>query len=96
MCKGPHPARDVPKLGSLSALLEQMEADGQEETGMIGSLRLLNALKTTSKAKSRGLMYVDIHVNGRATQAMVDTGTTHNFVSEGEAKRLGLTWTKSE
>ncbi|EFH40037.1 predicted protein [Arabidopsis lyrata subsp. lyrata] len=94
-----HTARDFLKLGSLYAFLEKAEVDVQEETGMIGFLQLLNDLKTTtttSKAKSKGLMYVDIYFNGRATQAMVDTGATHNFVSEGEARRLGLTWTKGD
>ncbi|RVW96752.1 Retrovirus-related Pol polyprotein from transposon 297 [Vitis vinifera] len=35
-------------------------------------------------------MYVEAVVNGKATKALVDTGATHNFVSEGEAKRLEL------
>ncbi|KAL1224846.1 hypothetical protein V5N11_015624 [Cardamine amara subsp. amara] len=96
VCKGPHPARDFLKLGLLSALIEQEEADAREDTSMLGSLQLLNALKTTpaSKGASKGLMYVDVNINGQATQAMVDTGATHIFVSEGEARRLGLTWTK--
>lgn len=35
-------------------------------------------------------MYVDVVVNGREARAMVDTGATHNFVNEAEARRLGL------
>ena len=35
-------------------------------------------------------MYVEALVNGKATKALVDTGATHNFVSEDEAKRLKL------
>lgn len=35
-------------------------------------------------------MYVDVKMNGVATQALVDTGDSHNFVTIEEAKRLGL------
>ena len=35
-------------------------------------------------------MYVDVSINGKPTRAMVDTGATHNFISDREAKRLGL------
>ncbi|RVW96014.1 RNA-directed DNA polymerase-like [Vitis vinifera] len=40
--------------------------------------------------QSKGLMYVEALVNGKATKALVDTGAIHNFVSEDEAKRLEL------
>lgn len=42
------------------------------------------------RPKSTQLMYVDVIVNDRKAQAMVDTGATHNFASENEAKRLDL------
>ena len=35
-------------------------------------------------------MYVPCVVNGRAVSALVDTGATHNFVSNGMALELGL------
>ncbi|RVW66448.1 Retrovirus-related Pol polyprotein from transposon 17.6 [Vitis vinifera] len=35
-------------------------------------------------------MYMEALVNGKATKALVDTGATHNFVSEDEARRLEL------
>ncbi|RVW42674.1 RNA-directed DNA polymerase-like [Vitis vinifera] len=50
----------------------------------VGSLQLLNALKVKPMPKtpqSKGLMYVE---------ALVNTGATHNFVSEDEARRLEL------
>ncbi|RVW72185.1 hypothetical protein CK203_059524 [Vitis vinifera] len=59
----------------------------------MGSLQLLNALKAKPMPKtpqSKGLMYVEALVNGKATKALVDTGVTHNFVSEDEARRLEL------
>ena len=35
-------------------------------------------------------MYVDIELNDQITHAIVDTGATHNFITDREAKRLGL------
>ena len=65
----------------------------------MGAMHLLNALRgqvgenlkvKPLKAWSRELMYVDIKLNGQTTYAMVDTGTTHNFITDREAKRFGL------
>ena len=33
-------------------------------------------------------------MNGMSTKAMIDTGATHNFVSEEEARRLKLQTSK--
>lgn len=33
---------------------------------------------------------MEVFLNGRTTKAMVDTGATHNFITETEAARLGL------
>ena len=35
-------------------------------------------------------MYKDDKVDGEATQVMVDTGASHNFINAEEAKRVGL------
>ncbi|XP_043717547.1 uncharacterized protein LOC122665462 [Telopea speciosissima] len=90
LCDGPHWARDCPKRKALNALLEK----GKEEAHM-GSLQQLGAIKakaTEVKATTsqKGLMYVEVHINGKPSRAMVDTGATHNFVSMEEAKKLGL------
>ncbi|KAK3026149.1 hypothetical protein RJ639_042592 [Escallonia herrerae] len=37
--------------------------------------------KKKSDVIGKGLMYVDIKVNGKAIRAMVDTGATHNYIS---------------
>ncbi|KAK2987592.1 hypothetical protein RJ640_027893 [Escallonia rubra] len=50
--------------------------------------------KKKSDVPRKGLMYVDIKVNGKAIKAMVDTGATHNYISSTEVERLGLTLEK--
>ena len=60
-------------------------------------MQLLNALKIKQAKKqpqSKGLMYVEAKVNGMSTKTMIDTGATHNFVSEEEARRLKLRTSK--
>ncbi|XP_021837969.1 DNA damage-inducible protein 1-like [Spinacia oleracea] len=43
-----------------------------------------------TREESTNMMYVDLVINGRNARAMVDTGASHNFVTEEEARRLGL------
>ncbi|KAJ7982631.1 Retrotransposon protein, putative, Ty3-gypsy subclass [Quillaja saponaria] len=69
-----------------------------KQTGTIremGALRFIGALKkhaeSSKKSGDKGLMFVKGHLGGKpATSVMLDTGATHNFVSEAEAKKLGL------
>ena len=90
LCDGPHWARDYPKRKALNAMIEKKKNEGDAQ---VGSLQLLNALKAKPIPKtpqSKGLIYVEALVNGKATKALVDISATHNFVSEDEAKRLEL------
>ncbi|KAI3453949.1 hypothetical protein Pfo_010612 [Paulownia fortunei] len=100
VCKGPHTMSNCPKLGSLSAMVERNEAAAtmDEGTSNIGSIRLLNALnaKPLPATSSKGLMYVEAYISGKPTKALVDTGATHNFITEEEANRLGLRWSRGE
>lgn len=81
-------------LNALQATQSEPAQEEDEEPTRIGALRLLNAVKKQveegNKAPTKGLMYVDLKRNGKATRAMVDTGATHNFVARPEAQRLGL------
>ncbi|KAE8726163.1 Detected protein of unknown function [Hibiscus syriacus] len=95
LCKGPHPMSSCPKLGSLSAIVDRQDTEFQAE---MGSLQVLNALKAKSltPTPSNGLMYVEVVINEKLTRAMVDTGTTHNFVSKDETNSLGLKYTGAQ
>ncbi|GJV02083.1 putative nucleotidyltransferase, ribonuclease H [Tanacetum coccineum] len=59
----------------------------------MGSIRILNAIKAKTevpKVVGKGLQYVEATINGVKVRALVDSGATHNFVADDEAKRLGI------
>ena len=96
LCDGPHWARQCPKRKALSAMIER-ETEQEGDNTHMGSMQLLNALKakqTKKQHQSKGIMYVEAQVNGMSAKAMINTGATHNFVSEEEARRLKLRTSK--
>lgn len=58
----------------------------------MGALRLVGAIQgqESSNKPLKELLFVDVTLNRRATQVLVNTGATHNFIAEVEAKQLGL------
>ena len=75
----------------------ERETEQEGDNTHMGSMQLLNALKakqTKKQPQSKGLMYVEAQVNGMSAKAMIDTGATHNFVSDEEARRLKLRTSK--
>ena len=60
----------------------------------MGFIRFLNALHTQlgqlKKEPERGLMYVEVVLNGKTTSAMVDTSAIDTFISPEKIKRCGL------
>ncbi|KAK8641561.1 hypothetical protein V6N13_010958 [Hibiscus sabdariffa] len=78
ICDGDHWARQCPQRQALSLLLaryqEENDVDGCQEGAHIGSLQLLNGIQSTPKIETKGLLFVDAAINGKATRAMVDTG----------------------
>ncbi|KAK2978747.1 hypothetical protein RJ640_003906 [Escallonia rubra] len=101
-CGGPHWAKDCRRQGKLAALVkEKDEEKAERESVRIGSIQVLNALQGKKKvpqvptgegqaSKSEGLLYMEAKLNGKLAHVLMDTGATHNFITMGEAERLGL------
>ncbi|KAL4281386.1 hypothetical protein GQ457_03G039320 [Hibiscus cannabinus] len=100
ICDGDHWARQCPQRQALSSLLaryqEDNDVEGCQEGAHMGSLQLLNGIQSTPKIETKGLLFVDVAINGKATRAMVDTGASHNFISPKEATRLGVKVTRGK
>lgn len=47
-------------------------------------------------SKSEEMIFVNMLVNGKPIRAMVDTGTTHKYLSSMEVSILVLSWTKAK
>ncbi|KAH9648926.1 hypothetical protein KPL70_025791 [Citrus sinensis] len=56
--------------------------------------RTSHGKKQPANTYKERVTYVSASINGQAVCALLDTGATHNFISEDEAKRLGLKVTK--
>ena len=97
ICDGPHMAKNCPKKEKVNAIvLEESGSRPVEEMGRVNPLQLLNVIQKQEEQPAsvlRGLMYVQIVVNDVSVRAMIDTGATHNFVSDREVQRLGLSLT---
>ncbi|GKD56642.1 putative retrotransposon gag domain, aspartic peptidase domain protein [Tanacetum coccineum] len=96
ICDGPHRAQDWPKKASLNGMSAH-EDEYTSDGGSMGSIRILNAIKGKTevpKVVGKGLQYVEATINGVKVCALVDSGATHNFVADDEAKRLGINATK--
>ncbi|KAE8689381.1 putative amine oxidase [Hibiscus syriacus] len=72
--------------------------DTEPEPARMGSIRFITTLQSQlsnlRKEPERGLMYVDISVNGKTSKALFDTGATYTFISPEEAKKCKLIVTK--
>ncbi|KAL0328234.1 UNVERIFIED_CONTAM: Transposon Ty3-G Gag-Pol polyprotein [Sesamum calycinum] len=84
--------RDCPKRGTLNALVAEAD-DDEGGSPRVNPLQLVSALQERSPTQ-KGLMYVRVHINGKAVMAMLDSGATYNFVANREIQKLGLTLTQ--
>ncbi|XP_039053116.1 uncharacterized protein LOC120195059 [Hibiscus syriacus] len=107
LCNGPHRVTECPQRSAFNAMVattkdgERVNApmgDTEPEPARMGSIRFITALQSQlsnlRKEPERGLMYVDISVNGKTSKALVDTGATDTFISPEEAERCKLIVTK--
>ncbi|KAK2660376.1 hypothetical protein Ddye_006909 [Dipteronia dyeriana] len=58
-------------------------------------LRSLNTISVESRQSYKGLIYVNMEVNGRVIQAMLNTGAPNNFMAQRETDKLGLNMLES-
>ncbi|XP_016728394.2 uncharacterized protein K02A2.6-like [Gossypium hirsutum] len=82
-CDGPHMIKDCPKKVALSAVEAKAESDVEDNN-------LVSILGGVEDKRSHGLMFADIMVAGKKLNALVDTGASDLFMSEGAAHKLGL------
>ncbi|PKI67971.1 hypothetical protein CRG98_011567 [Punica granatum] len=81
-------AGECPTKAKLVALVKADEE--KEEETRLGSLRILSSITTRKANRSKGLMFADVEIVGKAFSALVDTGASDLFISEEGAKKLGL------
>ncbi|GJV36034.1 hypothetical protein Tco_1408511 [Tanacetum coccineum] len=80
ICDGPHRARDCPKKASLNGLSAHEDEEASDGRSM-GSIRILNAIKAKTEMPKIEQEYL---VHSKKIRS------THNFVADDEAKRLGI------
>ncbi|XP_059664093.1 uncharacterized protein LOC132309845 [Cornus florida] len=92
ICNGPHRVRDCPKREKLSAIVADSKGDSDSESGptRVNPLQMLNALTKEQSMELKGLMFIQVTLNGKEVLAMVDTGATHNFIAQREVSNFNL------
>ncbi|KAA0045374.1 Endo-1,4-beta-xylanase A [Cucumis melo var. makuwa] len=83
------------RLGQTKREVDQTE---EVDNPRMRALKFLSSLKKKEKTSipvERGLICVDTWINQKSTKStMIDSGATHNFITEAEAKHLNPCWEK--
>lgn len=74
--------------------LKQVTRD-KPDLAQMGQTLLGAVMGKEPRLKQKGSLFVDAKLNGQPVRIMVDTGATHNFVTEAKARSLGLTFSPS-
>ncbi|KAF3674003.1 putative polyprotein P3-like [Capsicum annuum] len=88
--------------GEQEAQAANSEKGKGHAVGLFNHMALFNHMTLAALAtkkhsvRPRESLFVDGEVNGRAVHIMVDTGATHNFVTEEKAKELGVAFVTSD
>lgn len=89
--------RDCPKKKACNTMFKetgekQLEVPPIEaaDTGCFRFFNALNAKQLPAKVQDKSLMHVEATINSKRAQALIDTGTSHNFIKVDKAKWLGL------
>ncbi|KAL4311338.1 hypothetical protein GQ457_01G019850 [Hibiscus cannabinus] len=108
LCQGHHRVAECPQRSALTILRTTAQDPKRDRApsdyaddgpNRVGSMRFHYALQseqdTGKTEKERGLMYVDVELNGVASRALIDTGATDTFICPEEAERCNLQLTRS-
>lgn len=92
LCEGPHTVKNCPSKPKVAAIAQ---SDDEGNDASVGMMQILSASATTEAVSKRDpernkLEYVRMKVGGTNVLTMVDSGASHNFMSEDTARRIGL------
>eukprot|EP00253_Pinus_taeda_P009117 PITA_09117 len=91
LCAGPHTVKNCPSKPKMVAATQAEE----EDNASVGMMQILGASATTEITSRRNpernrLEYVRMKIGGTEVLTMVDSGASHNFMSEDTVRRLGV------
>ncbi|XP_020579422.1 uncharacterized protein LOC110024042 [Phalaenopsis equestris] len=72
LCGGPHWVRDCPQKKALNSLLASyQEVEENDIDAQVGTMQLLNAVRSSQKNLVKGLLFVEVIIRNTSTNAMM-------------------------